>query len=245
MGAVGAFPGIDWKRRTIRGPVNPLDKATIVSICPKRLHDKKWTLNPGEWTIEPGTFDNPSILTVGPSSWWRDIDEETPILEIPVPAITIAQSVVTDYCNGMIGCDMETRRPGWFYILGCKFKTEPGKEEEPDEKATIAWIKTDFKKQLEVARDKQKAWYFELIKQGDAMWARSNGNPLALSDDMRLAAREAGVADTKDWMKDFRAVEMVRCKACGALKNPAYPICATCRNVDMSHPGAKDLKFAS
>src|SRR5215471_14129695 len=192
MGAVGAFPGIDWKRRTIRGPVNPLDKATIVSICPKRLHDKKWTLNPGEWTIEPGTFDNPRILMVGPSSCWRAIVEE-----------------------------------------------------KPDEKATIAWMKTDFKKQLEVARDKQKAWYFELIKQGDAMWARSKGNPLALSDDMRLAAREAGVADTKDWMKDFRAVEMVRCKACGALKNPAYPICATCRNVDMSHRGAKDLKFAS
>jgi len=245
MGAVGAFPGIDWKRRTIRGPVNPLDKATIVSICPKILHDKKHTLSPGEWTVKPGTLDNPSVLVVGPSSWWRDIDEEQPILEIPVSAITIAQSVVTDYCNGMVACDMDSARPGWFYVLGCKFKTEPGKQEEVDEAATKAWIKTDFKRELELAVARQKNWYQILVQMGDSLWARSNGNPLVLSDDMRLAARELGIQANKDWMKDFLAVNMVRCKACGQLRNPEYPMCATCRNIDMTHPGAKDLKFAA
>ena len=241
MGVVGAFPGIDWKRRTIRGPINPLDKATVVSICPKILHDKKYTLSPGEFVLEGGTLDKPSVLVVGPSSWWRDIDEEQPILEIPVSAITIAQSIVQDYCNGMVGCDMDSSRPGWFYVLGCKF-TPKG---EVDKEATINWIKTDFKTELEQAAARQKNWYSVLVKMGDSLWARSNGNPLVLSDDMRLAARELGIQATKDWMKDFLAIEMVRCKACGQLRNPAYPVCATCKNVDLSHPGAKDLKFAS
>ena len=42
MNVVDAFPNMnDWKRRTIRGPINPLDKSTVVSICPKVLHDRK------------------------------------------------------------------------------------------------------------------------------------------------------------------------------------------------------------
>lgn len=241
MGAVGEFPGISWHRRTIKGPSNPLDKATIVSICPKILHDRKVTLTPGEWTVEPGSVENPNILVIGPSSWWRDIDPEQPLLEIPQSAVVIAESIVKDYCNGITGCDMDSSRPGWFYVLGCKF-TPKG---EVDIDATKSWIKSDFKTEIEQAAARQKKWYAELVKMGDSLWARSNGNPLALSDDMRLAARELGIAAMKDWMKDFQAVEMIRCKACGSLRNPAYPMCATCRNIDMSHPAAKDLKFAA
>jgi uncharacterized OB-fold protein len=53
---------------------------------------------------------------------------------------------------------------------------------------------------------------------------------------MRLAAKELGIQHLKDWMKDFAMVDMVRCKACGSLKNPLYPICATCHFPDPDHP---------
>ncbi len=237
-GAVGAFPGLAaMKRRTIRGASNPLDKATIVSIFPRGFVERKCTLQPGVFEMGPGTFENPAVLVVGPSSWWRDIDEEQPLLEIPVSAIVIADSVVKDYANGIFGCDMENQMPGFFYVPGAKQDAKG----VVDNKATLEWIKKDYKTELERANEKQRAWYTFLVKAADSFWARSNGNPLAISDDMRLAAKELNLTATKDWMKDFQMVDMVRCKACGSLKNPLYPICAACHFPDPDHPMTKQL----
>src|SRR5215471_18977435 len=200
MGAVGEFPGINsLKRRTIRGPINPLDKSTVVSIYPKSVHEKKCTIQPGEFHIEPGTYDKPSILVVGPSSWWRDIDEDQPLLEIPVSSIQIADSVVRDYCNGILACDMAESMPGLFYIPGAKTDDKGN----PNTIATLDWIQKEYKSQLMAADKRQKTWYSVLIKLADSLWARSNGNPLAISDDMRMAARELNLSQIKDWMKDF------------------------------------------
>ncbi len=240
MSQVGTFPGINnWKRRTIRGPINPLDKSTIVSILPKEVDEVKHTIQPGRFIIPPGSYDNPAILVVGPSSWWREIDEDQPLLEIPVSSIQIADSVVKDYCNGILACNMSDCMPGLFYVPGAK-QNPKGEALKMD---TLDWIKKEYKSELDKALVRQKNWYAMLIKMADALWARSNGNPLAVSDDMRLAAKEMNI-QTKDWMKDFQMVDMVRCFACGALKNPLYPVCAACRAIDQAHPKAKDIKFA-
>lgn len=240
MSQVGAFPGInDWKRRTIRGPINPLDKSTIISILPKPIDETKHTIQPGRFMINPGSYENPSILVVGPSSWWREIDEEQPLLEIPVSSIQIADSVVKDYCNGIFACNMDTAMPGLFYVPGAK-QNQKG---EPHILETLEWVKKEYKSELEKALVRQKNWYAILIKAADSLWARSNGNPLAISDDMRLAAKEMNI-QTKDWMKDFQMVDMVRCKACGSLKNPAYPICAACQFPDPDHPMTRQLLAA-
>ena len=230
MALVGEFPGLSsFKRQTIRGPVNPLDKSTIVSIFPKEIREVKYTISPGEFCIHPGTYESPAILVVEPSSWWREIDEEQPLLEIPVSSIQIADSVVKDYCNGILGCNMADAMPGLFYV--------PGEH-------TIKTLHASFQHELDKANTRQRAFYSVMIKMADALWARSNGNPLAISDDMRLAANELG-QKTKDWMKDYSMVDMVRCMACGALKNPTYPVCGQCRAIDASHPRAKEIKFAS
>jgi len=231
-GAVGAFPGMNvFKRRQIKAPINPYDKATVVSIYPKPIKEYKCTIQPGLFEIDPGTPDKPTILIVGPSSWWREIDDDQPLLEIPVSAIAIAESIVKDYCNGVFGCDMDSVMPGLFYVPGAKVNDK----NEPDYPATLKWIQTEYAKALATAVAKQKNFWSLLVRHADSLWARSNGNPLALSDDMRLAARQLGL-NTKDWLKDFQAVDMVRCKACGALKNPDYPVCAQCHFPDPEHP---------
>lgn len=235
--AVGAGVIGDWKRRTIRGPVNPLDKSTIVSVYPKEVHELKATIQPGLFHINPGSAQKPELLIVGPSSWWRDVDEEQPLLEIPVSSIQIADSVVKDYCNGIFGCNMEDAMPGLFYVPGAKLDAA----NNPDYPATLAWIQKDFAGEIKNAIARQIKWYGNLIKTADSLWARSNGNPLAVSDDMRMAAKELGLSSTKDWMKDFQMVDMVRCKACGSLKNPEYPICASCHFPDPDHPMTKKL----
>jgi hypothetical protein len=214
--SVGAFPGLgDPRRRTIRAPVNPMDKSTVVSIYPKKIHEIKYTIQPGVFDINAGTYENPAILVVGPSSWWREIDEEQPLLEIPNSSIQVADSIVKDYCNGLLACNMKDCLPGLFYLPG---------------EFTLLQIKKDRKADLDKAKAQQINWYQALVKMADTLWARTDGNPLVISDDMRLGARELGLTG-KDWMKDHRAMGQVRCVACGSLRNPDYPICSVCKAI--------------
>jgi len=216
------------KRRAIRSTPNPLDKATIVSILPKEIDETKATLSPGRFIIPPGTYEKPSVVVVGPSSWFRDIDEEQPLLEIPVSSVVIADSIVKDYCNGLHGCDMAEVMPGLFFI--------PGEHK-------VETVVKEHKKLLDRAQVKQRNWYNALIKAADSLWARSNGNPLAISNDMRMAARELQIQ--RDWMKDFTMVQVVKCPACSTLVSDTVVVCPNCKVViDKEKFKALGLQFA-
>lgn len=226
-----AFPGMqNIHRRTIRAPVNPLDKSTVVSIFPKRIEEVKHTIQPGIFILEPGSYDKPSVLVVGPSSWWKELDEEQPLLEIPVSSIQIADSIVRDYANGILGCNMGDKMPGLFFIPG------EVKQEE---------IKTKHKELLDKTNQAQRNWFQELVVIADVLWSKSSGNPLSISDDMRLAAQELGMKN-KPWLADFSTIEMKNCPACGFLRNNSYPICQQCKTVvDVKKFQELGLKFAS
>lgn len=223
------FPSIaSLRRRTVKGPVNPLDKSTIVSIYPKEIVEINPTIFPGKFIIPAGSYEFPQTLTVGPSSWWKEIDEEQPLLEIPCSSIMVADSIVNDYCNTMIGAVPKVSTAGVFFIPG-----EIG----------LAKIRGEYKPLLDRALDMQRRWYAYLVKIADALWARSNGNPLAVPDEARLAVRELGLE--REWTKDFHIVEMIRCVACGSLKDPRFPVCGHCKAItDTERATALGLKFA-
>jgi hypothetical protein len=213
---VGEFPGIHQaNRRTIRAPVNPMDKSTVVSILPKPISERKATIQPGLFELPAGTMEKPAILVVGPSSWWREVDEGQPLLEIPVSSIQIADSVVRDYCNGLLACNMADQMPGLFYIPG---------------EYTVIKLKSEHVPMLQKALANQKRWFLELVRIADILWSRSNGNPLSISDDARLACRELNITN-KPWLGDTQTAELVRCVACGALRNAQFPICQTCKAI--------------
>jgi len=230
MSVVGQFPLLsDVKRRTIRAPVNPLDKSTIVSIYPKYILERKHTIQPGVFEILPGSYDKPATLIVGPSSWWKEIDENQPLLEIPHSSIQIADSVVKDYCNGILACDMAENMPGLFFIPG---------------EWTAEKIKKEKQAELNAAANRQKNWFTALVRMADALWSRSNGNPLTISEDMKIAARELNLVN-KEWLKDSQTMELVRCVACGHLKNPLYPVCSNCKAIsDPTKAKELGLQFA-
>lgn len=210
------FPGMaDVNRRTVRAPINPMDKSTVVSIYPKKIIEEKPTIQPGRFAIAAGSYENPSILVIGSSSWWREIDEQQPLLEIPVSSVQVAQSIVVDYCNGLLACNMSDKMPGLFVV--------PGEQ-------TVDKIKKDFKALLDKANENQIRWYKELVMIADTLWSRTNGNPLAISDDMRLAAQELKIQD-KPWMQDFSTVTLTNCPACGQLRNNTFPVCANCKTI--------------
>ena len=222
---VGQFPLMsDLKRRTVAAPQNPMDKSTVVSIFPKHIIERKHTIYPGVFEIPPGSYGFPSVLVVGSSSWWKEIDENQPLLEIPHSSIVIADSIVKDYCNGIVACDMANNMPGLFYLPGT-FTPED--------------VKKTRKAELDAANVKQRNWFAALVKMADALWARSGGNPLTIADEMRIAARELNMVN-KEWLKDSQTLELVRCVACGHLKNPQFPVCSNCKAI--SDPAkAKEL----
>ena len=216
-------------RRLIRATKNPMDRCTIVSIFPKDIIDEyKPTIEPGKFTILAGTLEKPTILVVGSSSWWKDIDIDQPMLEMQRSSIEVANSIVHDYCNSILGCNMADAMPGLFFVLG---------------EHTVMEIKVKYKTKLEEVSEKQNNWYKVLVRLADSLWSRTNGNPLVICDEMRLAARNLNFND-KPWLKDFQVAEQVRCKACGGMRNPTYPICPTCKAIDSEHPLSKEIKFA-
>lgn len=202
-------------RRAIRAPANPLDKSTVVSIYPRAFTEKKVTIQPGTFTVPAGDRKNPGILVVGTSSWWKEIDPDQPLLEIPVASIQIADSIIKDYANGLLACNMGDCMPGMFYVPG-DWKIEE--------------VLVRYGKQLDEAEVKQKKWYETLVMMADTLWARSSGNPLSISDNMRLAAQELQFTD-KAWLKDFKTMLLQNCPACGQLRDAQYPVCQHCHNV--------------
>lgn len=221
---------IPTNRRLIKSPVNPLDKCTIISIYPKEIDEKKVSIQPGEFHLDSGSYDKPTILIVGPSSWWKEVDEQQPLLEITNSSIQIADSVVKDYVGSLLGVIIPEVMPGLFYIPGV---------------ISVDQLKKDYRPRLDNALKAQRNWYMELVKLADVMWSRTNGNPLTISDDMRLAAQELGMKD-KPWLKDFQTMELVPCPSCGTLRNNSYPVCAICKTViDKAKFESLGLKFAS
>ncbi len=214
MSQVGMFPGLGRERSTKRAPVNPIDKSTIFSIYPKDITIRNPTLTPGVWTIAAGSVDKPARLVVEPSSWWRDFDPEQPLLEIPVGSSLIANSLVEDYISGMLACDMGENRPGLFFVL---------------DNVPVSELKTKYKVIFDQAVQRQRNYWNVLTKMADIYWARTNGNPLAINEDMRIGAKELGY--DRPWAREFSKMELASCPACGNLRNQSFPVCMHCKTI--------------
>jgi hypothetical protein len=204
----------DLNRQTQRAPVNPLDRATVVSISPLHIDEIKPTLMPSRFVVAPGSMEKPTISVVEPASWWLEVDTNQPLLEIPVSAIQIADSIIRDYCVGLLACDMEGSMPGFFFLPG---------------NVSLKQVRELHQPMLDKANIKQKNWYQALVRLGDALWTRTGGNPMSIADTMRMAANELQL--DKPWTKDFAAITMKNCPACGALRNGDFPICGICRTI--------------
>lgn len=212
-----------------RSNINPFDKSTIVSIFPQRIEEYKYTIQPQRFVIEPGTLKEPSILVIGASSWWSiPASEHMPPIEVQCSSVEVADSIISDYVRGLVGTDPTSAMPGLFYIPGEHDKLK---------------ILTKYASKLQEAKVKQDNWFKELVRQADAFWVRSGGNPLTIWDFMKLAARELNL-NQKPWLADAYAIEKVKCYACGSMKDPAYPVCPICRAIDPHHKLSAEVKFA-
>lgn len=213
-----------------RAEVNPLDKTTIVSIYPKDIYEYNPSIFPGTLKIKAckvvGEFQT---TVIGPSSWWKEMDEGQPPLEITTNSIQMADGYIKVYCQ-QVGVEYGTKQPGLFFIPGTPNEAE---------------IKKNHKDKLDKAEVQQKLFFHELVKLADTMFARTNGNPITISDDARMAANYLGMKD-KVWLRDYQTMEKIPCKACGEFLNPAFPVCKHCHAINNNELAEKlGIKFAA
>lgn len=203
------------RRAPIRMPANPMDKCTIVSVYPNRIVEIKHTTFPGVFVIDPAPDNDFTILVVGASSWYKEMPDGQPFLEIPDGSILMAQSIINDWCNGLAGVNMPEAMPGLFFVPGVLTKAE---------------ILKNHKDKLDLARTRQNAYWESVIQLADVMWARTSGNPLSISNEARIGAVKLGRKD-KPWLQDFYASDKKACQACGQFINPNFPICQYCHHI--------------
>lgn len=219
-----------------RLPKNPMDKCTIVSVYPKPIIQIKPTIFPGHFKIDGAKPDDFELLVVGASSWFKEMDPGQPYQEISVGSMLVANSFIRDYTNALLGASNGSA-PGLFFLPGAYTK-----------KSIVNAISDDgktFADMLKTAHERQRRWFTELVRLADIMWARTNGNPITINDDARMAAQILGLKD-KPWMQDFNSLQKMDCKACGYLVNPMYPVCPNCKTIINEAKATElGLKFAS
>jgi hypothetical protein len=216
-------------RSVSRVPKNPLDEATIISAYPKALDELKPTLQPGRFQIPAAPENDIVAVTFGPSSWFKELGPDEPLLEIVEPSTSVARSIIDDYCLGLLACDMSNCKPALFWVAG-----RVSKEEAKKKLAT----------EIASAVEKQKNWFRKLSELADAFWIRTNGNPMSISDDMRLAARKLNLLD-KPWLSDTHKSELIRCVACSSLISSNVIVCPNCKVIlDEKRAAELNLKFA-
>lgn len=231
MAALPGWVNEHQRQRLHRSPKNPLDISTIISMYPREVNEKKQMV-PERYIIPPGTPEKPSFTIVEGASSWREMLDTGQMVEIPISSVSVAESVIRDWVIGMIEVSMGIRQPAIFFI--------PGKWDLPTILGNPEMLQV-----MNRYKELQKAWFIQLVEIGDSLWARSNGNPLAISDLMRMAAEQLGIKD-KPWTKNFQAVRMVQCKACGHHVMPGFPVCANCKTViDTKAFAEMGLKFAA
>lgn len=224
-----SFPGMEEiTRNAVRSVPNPLDKSTIVSILPVKIREVRNTTIPSVFIIPPGTYEKPSILVVGPTSWFKEERDSNQLFEIVEGSPKVAESLVNDWCRGLQCCELGSKMPGLFFIPG---------------ELTVEQVKKEHSDRLLLAKKRQTAWFNDLINDADAYWSKTL-NPKDISDLMRLAAKELGRND-KPWMSNVVASNLTKCPACGSLRDETYPICPNCKAVtDPKKAEALGIKFS-
>lgn len=226
----GGFGAFQLANQIQRKPINPYDKTTIVSVYPKKIVEDFITIFPGHFEIEAAPLDGFSLTIIEPSSAFRFMGEDQPFLEIPVNSYELANSIIMKFAQGLQDCNMSDRMPGLFLVPGSHDHKSVSKFVDKNVKGFDQYIKE--------ARTKQLNWFKQMVSTADSLWARTNGNPLTISDDARMAAEILKL--DKSWMNDIKVYELSSCPACGTMVNMQFPICSNCKTI-INKDKAKEL----
>ena len=201
-----------------------INAATVVSVFPLEVRERKPGLYPGDFTIPAAKKGDFEILVIGPSSFPVYLDEYRGSLRVPTSAQEVARSIVDDYRPTHLGFK-DNNGPGIFWVEGEHTKDQ---------------VKAKFADKIKEAEQSQLYWFRELIKISDDLWAMTHKH-MAISDLARIACGYLGLEREWQIRADFDSLSV--CPACGSEVIKGVAVCQKCRCI-LDEEKYKKLKFA-
>jgi hypothetical protein len=199
-------------------------KATVVSILPREITDRKPNLYPGDFVIPAGNSVKPGLLIVTKSVFYIPMAFGAPSLQAVSAPHEVATSIVNDYVGALIGITDDCR-PGLFVVNdGLSNPNEVVKQ---------------FGNEITKLRDAQNRWFMRLVTMADAEYDKHK-QAESISDLQKMAARELNLKN-KPWLLDINQLQINNCPACYLPVNTNAIICPTCKyilNMDKYNPKA-------
>lgn len=202
--------------------------ATLVSLVPFEIHEEKPGLIPSSYRI-PASDGRPKVLVIGEAVHDVYIDAQRGTLRVKNAPYEVARAIVFDYLIAQIAVS-EDAHPALFFVNG-KYTTDE--------------VEKQFPVELMKFRNKQMAWFKELVKMADDDWEKTRQHA-AISDTQRYAARALNLDRPyliKDVEKGMKPIETFLCPACGSDLIQGVAVCRYCACVIDKEKHAK-LAFA-
>lgn len=195
--------------------------ATIVSYLPYDLTELKPGITPALYTVKKGDGKQKFGLTVIPDGAYHQINpdplaemREIHWIQIPVPPMVLAQSIIMDYATALLEVELPDAMPGLCAL--------PGEHTDP------ATVRNQYAGQLKVAREQQTRWFQNLINLADDTYAKSK-SPLAIHELSRMAADAMELK--REWLFAPPPEQLDKCPVCLTVVNPGALMCPICRYV--------------
>lgn len=194
-----------------------MSQATIVSMLPYTLTEVKPGLNPNEFIIQ-GKGKDEFGLTIIPDNVYYLINpdllsdaKEVRQIPVPVKAMELAQSIISDYVGALLGVDLPEIMPGIFAVKG----------NYTDKKL----FKTKFANELQHYTECQNRWFIRLVEVADDTWAKSR-SPVGISDLQRHAVRS--LQYEREWLNPLPGEQLDKCPVCKTIINAGAVKCVAC-----------------
>lgn len=202
--------------------INPkLPSATLISILPFPIIEKKIGLFPGQFNIPAAKVGDIECLTVQGVIARNYIDEGRGHLDIDQAPEKLAESICFDFESSLVvqGDDV---KPGLFWVPGC----HPDKSLE---KVDTDQVKKLFSERILEARRLQTNWFRALVEMAEGDWIRYGKNPRMVTEMSKHAARALNLRP--EWMRIEQADASVQCPACMTSISAEALVCATCKTI--------------
>ena len=203
-------------------------KATIVSLLPRALNERKPGLSPSRFNIEAAAENDFNILVVNNISYHMQSINDGQLVNVPVPADEVANSFCNDFIHSQLATSDEPYAiPGLFWVEG---------------ELTKKKIESEWAEKLASISDAQNNWFRNLIASAEDEWSRYHQHRM-ISDIQRLAAKRMNYE--AEWTMVSQTIAPKRCPACQTtIMHQEAIICSTCRCVlDMNK--YKSMAFAT
>lgn len=193
--------------------------ATIVSLLPYDLVEVKPGLNPRSYRIKKAIGDVFGITHILDNVFYQvnpdplSDAKDVHLIKVPVPAIEIAQSLISDYVGALLAVDPPDAAPGLMVLVG-----------DLDRKD----IAIEHAESLQSLYRIQNAWLSNLVMIADDTWAKTK-SPIGISDLQREACRM--LEYKRDWLNPLPDEILEKCPICKSAINPGALKCLHCQTI--------------